>query len=160
MLIVFFSMRFHHVFNLKPQPGTLMSFQTVRGFDQPPLGRMNQGLMWSVSKLHKLDLKIFLYFYRVLEGRKISLVSKYTQEKETCKKISLLKWSNKGKFSQAVVFISYPYFLPHSVPHPIQVVDTSEKAMETHSSILAWKIPWMEGPGRLQSMGSLGVGYD
>ena len=87
-------------------------------------------------------------------------MSKYTQEKETCKKISLLKWSNKGKFSQAVVFISYPYFLPPSVPHPIQVVDTSEKAMETHSSILAWKIPWMEGPGRLQSMGSLGVGYD
>ena len=32
--------------------------------------------------------------------------------------------------------------------------------MATHSSTLAWKIPWMEGPGRLQSMGSLGVGYD
>ena len=32
--------------------------------------------------------------------------------------------------------------------------------MATHSSILAWKIPWMEGPGRLQSMGLLGVGHD
>ena len=32
-----------------------------------------------------------------------------------------------------------------------------EKAMATHSSTLAWKIPWMEEPGRLQSMGSLGV---
>ena len=31
----------------------------------------------------------------------------------------------------------------------------SEKAMATHSSTLAWKIPWMEGPGRLQSMGWL-----
>ena len=29
-----------------------------------------------------------------------------------------------------------------------------EKDMETHSSILAWRIPWMEEPGRLQSMGS------
>ena len=29
-----------------------------------------------------------------------------------------------------------------------------EKEMATHSSILAWKIPWMEKPGRLQSMGS------
>ena len=29
-----------------------------------------------------------------------------------------------------------------------------EKAMATHSSTLAWKIPWMEEPGRLQSMGS------
>ena len=33
-----------------------------------------------------------------------------------------------------------------------------EKAMATHSSTLAWQIPWMEEPGRLQSMGSLGVG--
>ena len=31
--------------------------------------------------------------------------------------------------------------------------------MATHSSTLAWKIPWMEGPGGLQSMGSLGVGH-
>ena len=30
----------------------------------------------------------------------------------------------------------------------------SEKTMATHSSTLAWKIPWMEEPGRLQSMGS------
>ena len=35
-----------------------------------------------------------------------------------------------------------------------------EKAMATHSSTLAWKIPWTEEPGRLQSMGSLGVGHD
>ena len=35
-----------------------------------------------------------------------------------------------------------------------------EKAMAPHSSILTWKIPWTEEPGRLQSMGSLGVGHD
>ena len=35
-----------------------------------------------------------------------------------------------------------------------------DKAMTTHSSTLAWKIPWMEEPGRLQSMGSLRVGQD
>ena len=35
-----------------------------------------------------------------------------------------------------------------------------EKAIATHSSTLAWKIPWMEEPSRLQSMGSLGVGHD
>ena len=32
--------------------------------------------------------------------------------------------------------------------------DLLEKEMATHSSILAWRIPWMEEPGRLQSMGS------
>ena len=36
----------------------------------------------------------------------------------------------------------------------------SEKVMAPHSSTLAWKIPWTEEPGRLQSMGSLRVGHD
>ena len=35
-----------------------------------------------------------------------------------------------------------------------------EKEMATHSSILAWRIPWREEPGRLQSTGSQRVGYD
>ena len=35
-----------------------------------------------------------------------------------------------------------------------------EKAMAPHSSTLAWKIPWMEEPSRLQSMRSLRVGHD
>ena len=35
-----------------------------------------------------------------------------------------------------------------------------EKAMATHSSTLAWKIPWTEEPSRLQSMGLLRVGQD
>ena len=38
--------------------------------------------------------------------------------------------------------------------------DPLEKDMGTHSSILAWKIPWMEEPGGLQSMGSQRVGHD
>ena len=38
--------------------------------------------------------------------------------------------------------------------------DPLEKEMATHSSILAWKIPWTEEPGRLQSTGSKRVGHD
>ena len=38
--------------------------------------------------------------------------------------------------------------------------DLLEKEMATHSSILAWKIPWTEEPGRLQSTGSHRVGHD
>ena len=38
--------------------------------------------------------------------------------------------------------------------------DLLEKEMATHSSILAWRIPWMEKPGRLQSMESQRVGHD
>ena len=38
--------------------------------------------------------------------------------------------------------------------------DPLEKEMATHSSTLAWKIPWTEEPGRLQSMGSQRFGQD
>ena len=38
--------------------------------------------------------------------------------------------------------------------------DPLEKEMATHSSILAWKIPWTEEPGRLQSLGSQRIEHD
>ena len=38
--------------------------------------------------------------------------------------------------------------------------DPLEEEMATHSSILAWRIPWTEEPGELQSMGSQRVGHD
>ena len=38
--------------------------------------------------------------------------------------------------------------------------DPLEEEMATHSNTVAWKIPWMEEPGRLQPMGSQRVGYD
>ena len=38
--------------------------------------------------------------------------------------------------------------------------DPLEKGMATHSSILAWRIPWIEEPGGLQSMGLQRVGHD
>ena len=38
--------------------------------------------------------------------------------------------------------------------------DPLEEEMATHSSILAWKIPWTEDPGRLQSVGSQTVGHN
>ena len=56
------------------------------------------------------------------------------------------------QFSRSVVSA---YLWPHELQH---TRPPWEKAMATHSSTLAWKIPWMEEPGRLQSMGSLRVG--
>ena len=43
---------------------------------------------------------------------------------------------------------------------PLGREDPLEREMATHSSILAWRIPWMEEPGGLQSMGSQRVGHD
>ena len=42
----------------------------------------------------------------------------------------------------------------------LQLIIIWEKAMAPHSSTLAWKIPWTEEPGRLQSIGSLRVRHD
>ena len=55
--------------------------------------------------------------------------------------------------------------LPHMgntqrFPSRKELVHLLEKAMAPHSSTLAWKIPWTEEPGRLQSMGSRRVGHD
>ena len=43
---------------------------------------------------------------------------------------------------------------------PLGQEDFLEKALETHSTTLAWKIPWTEQPGRLQSMESQRVRHD
>ena len=44
--------------------------------------------------------------------------------------------------------------------HSLGTRDPLEKGMATHSSILAWRIPWTEEPGELQSMGSQRVRHD
>ena len=48
----------------------------------------------------------------------------------------------------------------HRFPFFQVLASLMEKEMATHSSTLAWKIPWTEEPGRLQSMGSWRVGHD
>ena len=60
--------------------------------------------------------------------------------------INELKWTRMGEFNSDDNYIYY--------------CEQAEKAMATHSSTLAWKIPWMKEPGRLQSMGSLRLGHD
>ena len=67
----------------------------------------------------------------------------------TYKKNKLLKQSHLPLHQKRIKYIVI------SLPREGQ-----EKVMAPHSSTLAWKIPWMEEPGRLQSMGLLGVGHD
>ena len=55
------------------------------------------------------------------------------------------------------IYVYCEYFL--KILFSSLVLD-AEKAMAAHSSSLAWKIPWMEEPGGLQSMGSLGVRHN
>ena len=65
--------------------------------------------------------------------------------------VHLVNAAKAFKFNQ-VPFFTFCFYFHYS--------RKLEKAMAPHSSTLAWKIPWMEEPGRLQSMGSLRVGHD
>ena len=81
---------------------------------------------------------------------------------------SLLQhYSSKASICRSSAFfivqLSHPYMTTQKIVTLMIwtfVNKVTEKAMATHFSTLAWKIPWMEEPGRLQSMGSLRVGHD
>ena len=56
--------------------------------------------------------------------------------------------------------IKNPWALQKTQIQSLGWEDPLQKEMATHSSILAWRIPWTEEPSRLQSMGSQRVGHD
>ena len=60
------------------------------------------------------------------------------------------------------VMFNVNYMLTYNFTKQLRYIKSYslEKAVAPHSSTLAWKIPWMEEPGRLQSMGSLRIGHD
>ena len=76
-------------------------------------------------------------------------------------------WKNKNSltvwqyclYSQFLIFEDWWFVILMNYKYQCYAVFT-EKAMAPHSSTLAWKIPWTEEPGRLQSMGSLRVRHD
>ena len=81
---------------------------------------------------------------------------------------SLGRWFDSGSKEVALVALGFPGVSdgkvsacnmgdPGLIPGS---EDPLEKEMATHSSILAWKIPWMEEPGGLLSRGSYRVGHD
>ena len=56
--------------------------------------------------------------------------------------------------------VKNPTAMPETWVQPLGQEDLLEKGITTHSSILAWRIPWPKEPGGLQSMGSQRVGHD
>ena len=90
---------------------------------------------------------------------KMMLWKCYTQYGSKFGKLSGGHRTGKGQFS----FQSQRKAMPKNARTTAQLHSShmlTEKAMAPHSSTLAWKIPWTEEPGRLQSMGSLRVGHD
>ena len=56
--------------------------------------------------------------------------------------------------------VKHPSAMQETQVQSLGQKDPLEKGTATHSSILAWEIPWTEEPGGLQSMGSQRVGHD
>ena len=77
-----------------------------------------------------------------------------TEESKLIYKVSFKCYSGSKEFNLSKILIFDSTF------ENWLYLSLMEKAMAPHSSTLAWKIPWTEEPGRLQSMGSLRVGLN
>ena len=93
-------------------------------------------------------------FLIVLIINKILIIVVFSPGSEGKESTCIKKRKKKKKEKRVYVQCGRP-----GVKH-LGLEGTLEKKMATHYSILAWKIPWMEEPGGLQSMGSQRVGHD
>ena len=111
----------------------------------------------SFVSLGRYTPKYFILLVAIVNGI-VSLISLSV--------FSLLVYKNARDFCVLILYpatllyslISSSNFLVESLGFSMQRI--TEKAMATHSSVLAWRIPGMEEPGGLSSMGSHRVGHD
>ena len=86
---------------------------------------------------------------------------KLTKLKETLTSVyQFIKGYNKGGASLVAQMVKNLPAKQETLVQSLGPDDPLKKGMATHSSILAWKIPWTEEPGWLQAMGSQRVGHD
>ena len=88
-----------------------------------------------------------------------TIILKYDQNRSFMKKSYPYLVKSILLFSLLLCIIPF-YSIPLHFIFLNKITPKMEKAMAPHSSTPAWKIPWTEEPGRLQSMGSLRVGHD
>ena len=82
------------------------------------------------------------------------------EDKEGEETLSNLIYKITDGASLVAQLVKNPPAMQETLIRSLSQEDSLEKGMATHSSILAWKIPWAEEPGGLQSMGSQRVGQD
>ena len=70
------------------------------------------------------------------------------------------KWCNKEVTSLVAQIVKNLAAMRETWVQSLDLEDPLKKGIATHSSILAWRIPWTEGPGGLQSVGLRRVGHD
>ena len=114
---------------------------------------------------------IFLFFYAdsliILQDLKHSQLSVIYSYAEVLKEYESIEWSINRALICNYLCINRASLVAQMVKHmpamqfqSLGWEDPLENKMATHSSTLAWKIPWIEEPGRLWSMGSQRLGHD
>ena len=134
---------------------------SIVGFEGTPSPTWNLPLSQIYSDKHKcveMNMKTFYYNSRSFRWRVsfTQLVCEIWKQLLNLKTIRLCS-TNISLVAQTVKRL--PTMWETWVPS-LGREDPLERETATHSSTLAWKIPWMEEPGRLQSMGSRRVGHD
>ena len=105
--------------------------------------------------VHKRFLAtLFIFKYHYTASHVVQII-----QNKTPKSVSFPMWQYSN-WLQLAQRLKRLFALQATWVRSLGQEDPLEKEMATHSSILAWRIPWMEEPGGLQSMGSQRVGHD
>ena len=99
-------------------------------------------------------------FYCILSVRTVSIKRRYFDSSTTLNTFQILLSKDKQHFKKPKNCGKLPWQNCWILDFCGYFTVTKEKAMAPNSSTLAWKIPWMEEPGRLKPMGSWRVGHD
>ena len=91
-------------------------------------------------------------YFKECENNK-TIFNQITQRGLGIVSIIIINFYRNNEMLQIKAFYLLTFYIGLLNIHP-------EKAMTLHSSTVAWEIPWMEEPGRLQSMGPLRVGHN
>ena len=117
------------------------------------------GWPWLCSSLEDANWQIspylVIFFFHVSKGKCLVAQPRLTLQPTRL----ICPWEFYRQESWSGLPCSPPGDLPNPGIEP-RSPTLPEKAMASHSSTLAWRIPWTEEPGRLQSMWLLGVGHD
>ena len=143
----------------KPSPKCDHAGSLILGFPASRIVR-NKCLLF-INYLVNSILSQPLQKTKIILKRKIHLVNK--KEKIKLRKIRRYTSTFPSTKHKASLVAQTVKHLPTMWETRVQSLgreDPLEKEMATHSSTLAWKIPWTEEPGRLQSMGLQRVGHD
>ena len=147
-------------------------FPSIRVFSNESALRMRWPKYWSFSfnispsneQSGLISLRIDWFYLLAVQGTLKSLLQHHSAKASILQHSSffIVQFSHPYMTTGKTIALTRPTFVGKVISLLFNMLSrlVMEKAMATHSSTLAWKIPWTEEPGGLKSMGSLRVRHD